>query len=247
MCLGVGPSGLPMLMSMMSSPARRAAIFNSLVMLKTYGGRRWMRANSLMVAGGLIGLGASISNRAAAQKVIMLPDTYITGKLETPPRSRLRAERLHRLRPGLREGQRPAHREKCGGPARTHHRGLARDELRDARARASRRARRPGARDRSAGHRGAAALSPPRDHAAARSVRHRRRSDGRGGRLPDLQHPGGRRAQGGGGAAARVKTCPSSVFSIHWAPACAGTAGLMPGTLPANDFTTRTLAVACRL
>src|SRR5712691_3837058 len=181
-----------------------------------------MRANSLMIAGGLIGLGASILNRAAAQKVIMLPDTYITGKLETPPRSRLRAERLHRLRPGLREGQRPAHREKCGGPARTHHRGLARDELRDARARASRRARQPGARNRSAGHRGAAALSPARDHAAAGSVRRRRRSDGRGGRLPDLQHPGGRRAQGGGGAAARVKTCPSSVFSIHWAPALRG-------------------------
>src|SRR6266702_1612053 len=60
-----------------------------------------MRANSLMIAGGLIGLGASISNRAAAQKVIMLPDTYITGKLEPPPRSRLRAERLHRLRLGL--------------------------------------------------------------------------------------------------------------------------------------------------
>jgi hypothetical protein len=30
-----GPSGLPMLMSMMSSPRRRAAIFSSAVMLKT--------------------------------------------------------------------------------------------------------------------------------------------------------------------------------------------------------------------
>src|SRR6266849_6713474 len=163
MCLGVGPSGLPMLMSMMSSPARRAAIFNSLVMLKTYGGRRWMRANSLMIAGGLIGLGTSILNRAAAQKVIMLPDTYSTGKLETAPRSRHRAERFHRIRPGLREGQRPAHRKKRGGPARAHHRRLGRDELRDARARASRRARRSGARDRSAGHRGVAWFAPPRD------------------------------------------------------------------------------------
>jgi hypothetical protein len=35
MCCGVGPSGLPMLMSMMSSPRRRAAIFSSPVMLKT--------------------------------------------------------------------------------------------------------------------------------------------------------------------------------------------------------------------
>src|SRR5712691_12311895 len=185
-----------------------------------------MRANSLMIAGGLIALGASISNRATAQKVIMLPDTYITGKLETAPRSRHLAERFHRIRPGLREGQRPAHREKRGGPARAHHRRLARDELRDARARASRRARRPGARNRSAGHRGAAALSPPRDRSAARSVRRRGRSDGRGGRLPNLQHPGGRRAQGGGGAAARVKTCSSfpreresSVYSSPWAPA----------------------------
>src|SRR6266699_443143 len=101
-----------------------------------------MRANSLMIAGGLIGLGASISNRAAAQKVIMLPDTYIIGKLETAPRSRHRAERFHGLRPWLREGQRSAHREKRGGPARAHHRRLARDELRGARGRASRRARR---------------------------------------------------------------------------------------------------------
>jgi len=35
MCLGVTPSGLPMLMSMISSPRLRAAAFNSLVMLKT--------------------------------------------------------------------------------------------------------------------------------------------------------------------------------------------------------------------
>ncbi len=48
MCCGVGPSGLPMLMSMMSSPRRRAAIFSSAVMLKTYGGRRLMRENSFM-------------------------------------------------------------------------------------------------------------------------------------------------------------------------------------------------------
>ena len=35
MCCGVGWSGLPMLMSMMSSPRRRAAIFSSPVMLNT--------------------------------------------------------------------------------------------------------------------------------------------------------------------------------------------------------------------
>jgi hypothetical protein len=39
---------------MMSSPARRAAIFSSLVMLKTYGGRRLMRENS-----GITGLAGS--------------------------------------------------------------------------------------------------------------------------------------------------------------------------------------------
>src|SRR3989440_8533680 len=43
---GVAPSGFPIDRSMMSSPARRAAIFSSLVMLKTYGGRRLMRENS---------------------------------------------------------------------------------------------------------------------------------------------------------------------------------------------------------
>ena len=35
MCRGVAPSGLPMLMSMMSSPRFRAAAFSSAVMLKT--------------------------------------------------------------------------------------------------------------------------------------------------------------------------------------------------------------------
>src|ERR1700761_3435182 len=48
MCLGVAPSGLPIPKSMMSSPRARAAAFNSLVMLKTYGGRRFRRRNSCM-------------------------------------------------------------------------------------------------------------------------------------------------------------------------------------------------------
>src|ERR1700691_583584 len=46
MCLGVAPSGLPMPKSMMSSPRARAAAFISLVMLKTYGGRRFSLKNS---------------------------------------------------------------------------------------------------------------------------------------------------------------------------------------------------------
>src|SRR5687767_12406356 len=46
MCFGVAPSGLPIDRSMMSSPRRRAAIFNSLVMLKTYGGSRFILENS---------------------------------------------------------------------------------------------------------------------------------------------------------------------------------------------------------
>src|ERR1700730_16302028 len=46
MCFGVAPSGLPMPKSMMSSPRARAAAFISLVMLKTYGGRRFNRKNS---------------------------------------------------------------------------------------------------------------------------------------------------------------------------------------------------------
>ncbi len=45
MCCGVGPSGLPMPKSMMSSPRRRAAILSSVVIEKTYGGRRVRRAN----------------------------------------------------------------------------------------------------------------------------------------------------------------------------------------------------------
>src|SRR5688500_5943831 len=47
MCRGVGPSGLPIPKSMMSSPRRRAAILSSEVMLKTYGGSRLTRPNSV--------------------------------------------------------------------------------------------------------------------------------------------------------------------------------------------------------
>src|SRR5688500_6667099 len=50
MCAGVGPSGLPMLKSITSSPCRRAASLSSPVTLKTYGGRRWMRGNSSILA-----------------------------------------------------------------------------------------------------------------------------------------------------------------------------------------------------
>jgi hypothetical protein len=46
MCCGVGPSGLPIDRSITSSPRRRAFIFNSLVMLKTYGGSRFILENS---------------------------------------------------------------------------------------------------------------------------------------------------------------------------------------------------------
>src|SRR5271168_4574140 len=46
MCFGVAPSGLPMPKSIMSSPRARAAAFISLVMLKTYGGRRFNLKNS---------------------------------------------------------------------------------------------------------------------------------------------------------------------------------------------------------
>src|SRR5262249_7201421 len=47
MCGGVGPSGLPMDRSMMSSPARLAACLRSPTTLKTYGGSRLMRGNSM--------------------------------------------------------------------------------------------------------------------------------------------------------------------------------------------------------
>src|SRR6187431_155307 len=50
MCCGVGRSGLPIDRSITSSPRRRAAIFSSFVMLKTYGGNRRMRSNSLIRA-----------------------------------------------------------------------------------------------------------------------------------------------------------------------------------------------------
>jgi hypothetical protein len=49
MCFGVGPSGLPIPKSTISSPRRRAVIFNWSVMLKIYGGSRLMRSNSVMV------------------------------------------------------------------------------------------------------------------------------------------------------------------------------------------------------
>ncbi|MFT5393690.1 MAG: hypothetical protein ACI8PT_003893 [Gammaproteobacteria bacterium] len=43
MCDGVGRSGLPIPKSIMSSPRARAAIFKSLTILKTYGGKRSIR------------------------------------------------------------------------------------------------------------------------------------------------------------------------------------------------------------
>jgi hypothetical protein len=49
MCFGVGPSGLPIDRSITSSPRRRAAIFSSLVILKTYGGSRLILENSRIV------------------------------------------------------------------------------------------------------------------------------------------------------------------------------------------------------
>src|SRR5437868_8422518 len=61
MCGGVGPSGLPMPKSMMSSPRRRAAIFNSEVIEKMYGGRRVNRAKSF--SGADIGSPSSVSAR----------------------------------------------------------------------------------------------------------------------------------------------------------------------------------------
>src|SRR5687767_3517730 len=66
MCAGVGPSGLPMPKSMMSSPRRRAAILSSAVMLKTYGGRRVRRGNS--AEGEDVGIVVSARSRPSDEK-----------------------------------------------------------------------------------------------------------------------------------------------------------------------------------
>jgi hypothetical protein len=44
---GEGMSGFPKPRSMTSSPARRAAIFNASMIVKTYGGRALIRRNSI--------------------------------------------------------------------------------------------------------------------------------------------------------------------------------------------------------
>src|SRR5215467_12206345 len=135
MCGGVGPSGLPMLMSITSSPARRAAIFNSLVMLKTYGGRRFMRANSLM---------------GNAKKLQCYRTLTAPANLEAASGVPERSEHLHRLRRGLRDGQRRAHREERRRAPRAHRHRLEGGVLRTPRRRALRGARGAGLRDRPA-------------------------------------------------------------------------------------------------
>src|SRR5262245_45851743 len=72
MCFGVGPSGLPIDRSLTSSPARRADIFSSLVMLKTYGGSRLILENSRI--SGIIG---ERCRRPAEQLALRLADQLI--------------------------------------------------------------------------------------------------------------------------------------------------------------------------
>src|SRR3972149_773796 len=101
MFFGVGPSGLPIDRSMTSSPRRRAAIFSSLVMLKTYGGSRLILENSRIV------------------------EFY-------RKHPRLRPERRqhdHRIRRGLRDGERRAPRIEPGGASRSH-RAMGHDAVR---------------------------------------------------------------------------------------------------------------------
>src|SRR5499427_7823927 len=205
MCLGVGPSGLPMLMSITSSPARRAAIFSSLVMLKTYGGRRLMRANSLM---------------GDAKKLQCYRTLTAPANLEAASRVAQRPEHVHRLRRRLRGGERREIREEPRGAPRAHRRRLAGAELRRPQARALRRPRRPRPRDRPPGNGRDAALPASRGDRSAARRRHRRGGDGSPGRLPYLQHPRGRRAQGRGGAADRMTRrallALFAVFALAW-------------------------------
>src|SRR5687768_12000410 len=78
MCLGVGPSGLPIDRSITSSPARRAFIFNSLVMLKTYGGSRLILENSRIVE--FYGLGSPGPKQMAAFHILhVIPDARMHG------------------------------------------------------------------------------------------------------------------------------------------------------------------------
>src|SRR5439155_19924066 len=94
-------------------------------------GRKTLDSGKLShVARDFLRSAAGFPSRAALQKVIMLPDTYSTGKLETASRSRDRQERHHRLWRALRDGQPTEVRTKPGGTARAHPPGLAAEPIR---------------------------------------------------------------------------------------------------------------------
>src|SRR5262249_8014985 len=83
------------------------------------------------------------------------------------------------------------------------------------------------ARDRAARHRPPAALPAPEPLRAARLRRRRRGGHGSQGRLPHLQHPGGRGTQGRGGAPVQV-TRSLAVFLLLVSLLVLGTLGVRP-------------------
>src|SRR5688500_15315566 len=111
-----------MLKSMMSSPRRRAASFNSPVTLKTYGGRRFMRANSSMLP---------MSQR---KKGVILAEQLTLSKseaYETAPGGERRPATVLRLRPRLCRREQRALRAQRAGEPRSRRR-VAGARLRDA-------------------------------------------------------------------------------------------------------------------
>src|SRR5436190_1024389 len=196
MCLGVGPSGLPIDRSMMSSPRRRAAMFSSLVMLKTYDGSRLILENSRIVE-----------------------FERETSRCRPEPR-----QHHHRLRRGPRAGERQAPRLERRRSVRPGPAVGSKKFLNSAGGRFFL-AHKPWSRNRPARHRSSPALSASAAHGATRGGGHRRRGDGPQGRLPHLQHPGRRGAQGRRRAAVRVTV---RVLLAALAIAWFGTLGLRP-------------------
>src|SRR5262247_2788060 len=126
-------------------------------MLKTYGGRRLMRANSLM---------------GDAKKLQCYRTLTAPANLEAASRVAQRPERVYRLRRRLRDGERREIREERRGAPRAHRRRLAGAELRRPQARALRRARRPRPRDHPPGNGRDAALPESRGDRSAHRRRH---------------------------------------------------------------------------
>ena len=199
---GVGPSGLPMPKSMMSSPRRRAAIFSSVVMLKTYGGRRSMRAK--LVCGGE-DIGNSLRKRPEPSERRSGTTVDDGSTDEIPPAEPGMRNARHRGY-GRRHGSAWV-RDRASRELRADARGRGR-RLRAGRLRRAGRGRLRGAA-RASARRSCCSAPAPRSASRIRACRRALAAARVGvevmdtrGRVPDLQHPARRRtARGRGGAA----------------------------------------------